>query len=106
QGGNGAAAAFAGLLVVNALFNPYTPIYDLVLLGPAAVFAVEACMIQQNLGRNLAARAGCVQLALAALFFGPHLSQALAKTVGVQCFPLVLLAIAAGSIALAARTGT
>lgn len=87
--------AAAGLLVINALFNPYTPIYDLVILAPAVVLGVE--YVHGGARTSFASdgvQAVVFQFILAAIFFGPHLSQALAKRLGVQVFPWILAAIA------------
>jgi hypothetical protein len=113
--------AIAGLLIVNSLLNPYTPIYDLMLLAPAtlcgiaalralrrhtepSVPGISAAPWQQPAAVGVgtgeivtvepaAVHPLLVQLFVAALFFGPHLSQALAKGLDVQIFPLALLAI-------------
>lgn len=81
--------SMAWLLCINSLFNPYVPIYDLVLLIPAAVFACEAAWTKHW----PAQRPLAFQAIAAALFFGPHLSQALAMLIGWQLFPLVTLAV-------------
>ena len=82
------------LLVINALFNPYTPIYDLVLLAPAIMFGAERFLIRSSDEEPTAVSAGAMQLVLATLFFAPHLSQSLAKIFGLQIFPIALLIIA------------
>lgn len=79
-------AAMAMLLCVNSLFNPYVPIYDLVLLAPAVLFGCEAA----RSGEFPKMSPRRFQLIAALLFCGPHLSQALAKVTGGQVFPLVV----------------
>lgn len=83
---------FATLISVNSLFNAYTPIYDLVLLGIAAVLTAEHLVREHgpNVNRSLAA----TQLMLGIVYLGPHLSQALAKSTGAQPFGLILAALA------------
>jgi hypothetical protein len=82
----------ATLVSINALFNPYTPIYDLTLLLPGVLLTAESLWLRY--GNDLEGRLGTAQLILAALYFGPHLSQLSAKALGVQSFALVLLALA------------
>ena len=79
-------------LTVNALGNPYVPIYDLALLMPAAL--MMAAGIIAKFGDELHGTLTQSQLLLGSLYFGPHLSQAVAKLYGVQIFPLVLCVIA------------
>ena len=76
------------LLCLNALLNPYVPIYDLVLLEVALIFGC------QGLSGRLSPAVGKMLFLSAAglLFMGPHLSQALARSLQWQLFPLVLLA--------------
>lgn len=81
-------AAMAMLLWVNSLLNPYVPIYDLVLLVLAVTFGCEAA--RRGEFPTLGPRT--FQLLAAVLFLGPHLSQALAKEIGVQLFPVAVLA--------------
>lgn len=81
-------AAMAILLCMNSLFNPYVPIYDLVLLVPAVAFGCEAA----RLGKFPTLSPRAFQLLAAVLFFGPHLSQALAMKIGVQLFPIAVFA--------------
>jgi hypothetical protein len=82
--------ALSGLLVVNAIFNPYTPIYDLVLLALAAYLMAGVFQTDHRVA-NVSPHV--VQVWLAGLFFGPHLSQAVAKPLGFQLFPLLLAGI-------------
>jgi hypothetical protein len=77
------------LIAINALGNPYTPIYDLVLLTAGAVWLAETLSMRRGILREPVAGA-----ALASLFLGPHVSQAIATACGVQLFPLALLAFA------------
>lgn len=88
-----APVALAGLLVVNSLFNPYTPIYDLVLLLIAVWLVAEALSRSQPADGHAVVWA---QIGLGVVFLGPHLSQAFAKPLGAQLFPVALLAVAAG----------
>lgn len=81
--------AMAMLLCVNSLFNPYVPIYDLVLLVPAVAFGCEAARLDEF--PKLSPRV--FQLLAALLFLGPHLSQAVAKAIGVQLFSIVVFAL-------------
>lgn len=83
---------FAMLISINALFNAYTPIYDLVLLLAGAAFTAEHLARRHgpNVGRSLVA----TQILLAIVYFGPHLSQAIAKSMGVQPFGLALALLA------------
>lgn len=78
--------AVALLLCCNALFNPYVPIYDLVLLELALVLVCQAAY-QGALHLHSAL---ALQWAVGLLFAGPHLSQALARSLGCQLFPLFL----------------
>ena len=79
--------SLAALLAVNAVLNPYTPIYDLILLAPAGWLVARG--FETARGRT-AVSATAAQCWLAVLFFGPHLSQALARPLGLQVFPLAL----------------
>ena len=83
---------YALLITINALANPYTPIYDLTLLAAGVILMVAS----EETSRRypLARYAAGWQIVLAALYFGPHLSQLIAKSSGVQFFPLLLLGYA------------
>jgi hypothetical protein len=83
--------AAAALLTANALFNPYVPIYDLLLVAPACLATTWYIAQKHALGlpQVLPALDGLVAL----WFFGPHVSQTLAPLVGFQFFPIVLTAI-------------
>ena len=75
---------------------PMTPIERTrsLLLAGAALTAEH--LIQRhgpNVGRTLVA----TQVLLAIVYFGPHLSQAIAKLTGAQPFGLVLVALAVGT---------
>ncbi len=84
---------YALLISINALANPYTPIYDLTLLSAGVILMVP---IASARGRySFANHPVAWQLGIAALYFGPHLSQLIAKSWGLQFFPLVLLGYAA-----------
>jgi hypothetical protein len=77
------------LLACNSLFNPYVPIYDLVLLAFAALLL--AAYAQE---RSPDIRPWHAQCLLLGLCFGPHLSQMLCKQVGVQLYPLWFITLA------------
>jgi hypothetical protein len=83
--------AIALLVSINALLNPYTPIYDLVLLLAGGLLTAEVLVLRY--GDDVSGRLGVSQLLLAALYFGPHLSQLTARATTFQPFALVLLAI-------------
>lgn len=83
---------FATLISLNALFNAYTPIYDLTLLLVGAVLTAEHLV--QRYGPNVVRSLAATQLLLAIVYFGPHLSQVIAKSGGAQPFGLVLAALA------------
>lgn len=83
---------YALLITVNALANPYTPIYDLTLLSAGLVLMGPTLAPS---GRYPLTRHGVAwQVAMAAVYFGPHLSQLMAKSTGLQLFPLLLLGFA------------
>ncbi|MCA9122472.1 MAG: DUF2029 domain-containing protein [Planctomycetaceae bacterium] len=94
---------FAGLISVNTLFNPYVPVYDLVLVSVAAVLTTEHLIREcgPNINRTLVA----TQLILAIVFFGPHLSQAIAKATGAQAFSLIFAALALWQFSLLRHFG-
>ncbi len=95
RAGDGPAVFWIGLsaaLTINALGNPYVPIYDLALLMPAALM-MSAGLIQLY-GEELRGKLLPAELLLGSILFGPHLSQALSMQIGVQLFPLLLLLIA------------
>jgi hypothetical protein len=81
--------AWALLLCGNALFNPYVPIYDLVLLELALILVCQAAYD----GRWRVASPLALQALGLLLFAGPHLSQAVARPLGWQPFPWLLLAV-------------
>ena len=76
------------LLCGNSLFNPYVPIYDLVLLELSLLLVCQAAYSGQLKLKSIS----IFQCAAALLFVGPHLSQTLARTLSFNPFPLVLLA--------------
>lgn len=80
---------FAALLTANALFNPYVPIYDMLLLLPA-LLATGVWFVGKHSDHLSAAMPGLAALAGLA-FAGPHISQALAPALGLQLFPLAVL---------------
>lgn len=98
---NGQTLWFATLLSCNSLCNAYTPIYDLVLLLASGFLTIEYLAATQpdSLSKHLTRN----QLVLGALFFGPHLSQALAPWLGVQLFAVVMIAVVAGQLTLLVR---
>lgn len=79
-------------LSVNALGNPYVPIYDLSLLAPAGL--MMAAGLIDRYGDELHGKLAAAQALLAVVYFGPHLSQAAAVAWHVQLFPLALAALA------------
>jgi hypothetical protein len=83
---------FATLISLNTIFNAYTPTYDLVLLLAGVTLTVEH--LAQRHGPNVGRTLVVTQLLLAMVYFGPHLSQVLAKETGAQPFGLVLAALA------------
>ncbi|HUG69668.1 MAG TPA: glycosyltransferase family 87 protein [Pirellulaceae bacterium] len=89
---------FATLISLNALFNAYTPTYDLVLLLIGAALTAEHVVRQH--GPNVSRTLVTVQLLLATVYFGPHLSQVIAKSTGVQPFGLVFAGLAAWQVGL------
>lgn len=80
---------FALLLLLNTLCNPYAPVYDLVLLLLPFVLMVTCA------AKSAALPAPWLPLLGAALFFGPHLSQALSFRIHGQVFTFALLLWAA-----------
>ena len=87
-------ATVASLLVVNAIFNPYIPIYDLVLLIPATIYTVRHLRNSESNINPIAA-----QLMLASLWLGPHISQAASIALGFQIFPWLLSLVAIVTLA-------
>ncbi len=93
--------ALSLLLVVNSLFNPYVPIYDLVLLIPALVFACESLVVckahdQPSPTYSITPKvlsARDFQWLAGVLVMGPHVSQSVAPTLGYQLFPVVVTAV-------------
>jgi len=92
------------LLAINALFNPYVPIYDLVLLIAALALGAEASWSAVGVDSVSAAARSTTTLAVSPrdfqwlagwLFIGPHLSQGLVPLLGWQVFPIVLVAMLA-----------
>ncbi|MEO8268892.1 MAG: glycosyltransferase family 87 protein [Aureliella sp.] len=81
--------AVAILLCCNALFNPYVPIYDLVLLELALVLFCQAAYSGQLKLRSIA----FFQCAAALLFVGPHLSQSFARPLGFNPFPILFVGL-------------
>lgn len=97
----------ASLVVVNALCNAYTPIYDLVLLLPATLWILEW---ELNPARFGGARLSAAwqrthalrpRLLVMGTYLGPHLSQALFPSLGFQTFSLAMLLLVMVGYALA-----
>jgi hypothetical protein len=78
-------------LTINALGNPYVPIYDLALLMPGALLMTAGLICRY--GPELNGKLLPAQVLIGCVYFGPHLSQAVAAQWGVQLFPLLLAAI-------------
>ncbi|MCA9183050.1 MAG: DUF2029 domain-containing protein, partial [Planctomycetales bacterium] len=87
--------AVALLLCCNALFNPYVPIYDLVLLELALVLVCQAAYSGQFKLQSIVYFQGAALL----LFVGPHLSQALARPLGWNPFPMLLVGVLFAAVA-------
>ncbi len=79
--------AVALLLCCNALFNPYVPIYDLVLLELALVLI---CQVAYS-GQLKLQSPVFLQWGALLLFVGPHLSQVFARPLGWNPFPMLLV---------------
>lgn len=95
---------FAMLISINALFNAYAPIYDLVLLSIGVVLTTEHLV--RHCGPNVSRSLVATQLLFAIVYFGPHLSQAVAKSTGAQPFGLVFASLAIWQCSLLLRTET
>ncbi len=82
-----------GGLIINALFNPYTPVYDLTLLS-LGMFAVLAHACRFGSLDELASRRD-VQLAWLCLWLGPIISQSLSSALAspYQLMPVWLLCL-------------
>ena len=80
--------AISLLVMVNALCNPYEPIYDLVLCVVPALSLVGG--IAKQFGQDVKR---WVTLVLSIGYIGPHLSQGASLWLGYQFFPLSLLVI-------------
>lgn len=82
------AETVALLLAINAGWNLYTPIYDLTLV------AISVILFLQSFPRasqgQVAVPAVLTYLALAAGYFGPHLSQSLSSLIGWQISLIIL----------------
>jgi len=89
--GNRFWLVFAALLTANALFNPYVPIYDMLLLLPA-LLATGVWFVQTHRADLYRVMPGLAAFAAIA-FAGPHMSQALAPRLGWQVFPLAVIAL-------------
>jgi hypothetical protein len=92
--GNPAAdwLALSLLATLSLLGNPYLPTYDLSLLLPAGVFFAEGMV--RKYGDSVGSRGVLAHALVALVYFGPHLSQALAQETGFQPFAWALVPIA------------
>ena len=84
-----AEGMIAILIVVNAIFNPYVPLYDLTLL--AVPFFLLAGMLSRQRIATVSLPGQAIMLTF---YFGPHLSQALCRATGLQLFPVLLAGFA------------
>lgn len=87
---------YALLLTINALANPYTPIYDLSLLLVGFAIVLPSLLRRFPFAQHQIAW----KMTVAALWFGPHLSQSLCLMTGFQFFALVLLGLLAVQVGL------
>lgn len=92
--------ALGTLIVVQSLFNPYVPIYDLLQLSLGALLIADG--LHQRFGDVSQEHSTAFYVLLAVVLLGPFLSEALAPRTGVQLFPLALFA-AAGWLAWRVR---
>lgn len=84
----------ASLLLVNTFFNPYPPIYDLMLLLPAAAMYWWTRMgTRCDPSPRATERWSSHDVLWGLFFFGPHLSQSLARGIGWQVFPVLVCGI-------------
>ena len=90
--GNDARGLCCGLLV-NALFNPYTPVYDMTVLCLGA-FACVAAVARAGVSAEWLERRD-VQASLLLIVLGPIFSQAIAKAFScpLQLMPLCLIGL-------------
>lgn len=82
---------FAAILTANSLFNPYVPIYDMLLLLPA-LLVTGVWFVTRHRDNLETAMPGLAALVVLA-FAGPHISQAVAPGLGWQLFPLILIGL-------------
>lgn len=78
------------LLAINAGCNLYTPIYDLTLLGISVILFLQS--FPRASQGQVAMPARLIYVALAAGYFGPHLSQSLSGLIGWQISLIILTA--------------
>ncbi len=99
---------FSLLLIINALFGMYVPIYDLLLLLPVLFLQANELSRRQSTTTGhlwrLTTRESLPAFALL-ITMGPHLSQAFMVTTGAQLYSLVLLMAVAWSGIRAIRQG-
>lgn len=89
--GRNDALLYSALLAINVSAGTYIPIYDLVLLVPAVLFGIAGV---QQCGKPVSARdLILMQVVVAWAYFGPHLSQGMYPTLGLQVFPIVWLIV-------------
>ncbi len=97
--------AWCFALVINALFNPYTPVYDLTLLLLALFAGWQALSERDEHERDEHERDECsisglerwdARVTIGVVLFGPILSQMLSQRLGspLQFMPLALLVLA------------
>jgi hypothetical protein len=85
----------------TAVFNLYTPVYDVALVLPGVILTADV-LSRRSASRSLDPR---FRALLALLVLVPWVSQALALSIGFQPLTLVLLALGAYQIRLARRIG-
>ena len=89
----GAVALCAGL-VINALFNPYTPVYDMTLLCLGLLVAFRAGLESKQDAAKILLR-GDVKCTLLIVLMGPIVSQMISRQLQwpLQAMPIALTAI-------------
>lgn len=103
QGGDRRLLAICATFSWTAVFNLYTPVYDVSLVLPGVILTADVLYRHPgDTGRPLGPG---FRTLLALLALVPWVSQALARAVGFQPLTLVLLALGGYQIALARRIG-
>jgi hypothetical protein len=100
-GGDRRVLALGATFSWTAVFNLYTPVYDVALVLPGVILTADV-LYRRGGGRTLEPR---FRGLLALLVLVPWVSQALALTIGFQPLTLVLLTLGAYQIGLARRVG-